>query len=141
MPLVVNAIVYDQETFNNAYSGVGHIFCQFRNESTIPFSLNDTALASLTFAASTRDDGACVTLPFDSSVVLTPSCEVLWIEIGVFNGRVVSTPQSCDGNAGTGLNSWVAAPGCSTYSPVTFESIGFGETDAVIGVDSNVFFF
>lgn len=126
----VNSIDFNQESFGTASTIDVNLFCAPAG-GPVPYAAVDTPFYTETFTIIPDDDGSCVTLTFTAPPSLDASCDTMWIEIVTLIGRAVATPPTCDGNSGTGLNSWIWAPQCGINAPATFDSIGgFSHLDA-----------
>ena len=125
----VNSIDFNQESFSSASTIDVNLFCAPAG-GPVPYADVDTPFYTETFTIIPDNDGSCVTLTFTTPPTLDASCNTMWIEIVTLDGRAVATPPTCDGNSGTGLNSWLVASNCGYSTPQSFASIGFPTLDA-----------
>jgi hypothetical protein len=122
----VTEICYMQESFGLGPLLTINLYCD-PGGGTVPYDGGGfTPIASQSYQSSASDDGSCVCVTFTSPATIDGSCSKLWVEIVTNTGIVVATPDQCAGNTPSGIDSYIVAPNCSTSTPVTFASVGFG---------------
>ncbi|PHS60529.1 MAG: hypothetical protein COB12_13055, partial [Flavobacterium sp.] len=119
---------------SNPGSVTVNIFCGSAAANPPPYSGSDVPDYSENFPVNGANDGSCVTLNFTMPYTVDASCDTVWIEFLTTTGRLIHTPQTCGGNPGTGLNSWIQAPDCGINVPTLFSTLGFPSEDAAFSI-------
>lgn len=130
---------YNQETFGDAPLATINIYEQ-QPGGAIPYNgAGFTPVGSVDYQTDAADDGSCVCIDFPTPIAV--SAPGVWVEVYTpgltLNSRIVQTPSNCDGNTGSGDNTYIVAPACAFNSPMTFTSIGFPDLDASFKVGYN----
>ncbi|MFK7905345.1 MAG: hypothetical protein AB8B69_09485, partial [Chitinophagales bacterium] len=119
---LVNSIDFNQESFGGAPNVTVNLFCG--TAGTVMYTPADTPLYSETFTTQSSDDGKCVTFELTTPPTINSDCgTTLWIEFKTFSGRVVATPETCNGKIGTGNDSYFRNPTCNYPIPVKFQTV------------------
>lgn len=124
---IMDYFCFNQETFGNAEPATIH-FYEAQAPGVVPYIGGGfTPFYSIDYQTNAADDGTCVCVDFPDPVDVPAGG--IWVEVWTpgltLNSRVVQTPPSCDGNTGTGMNTFIQAPACGFVSPVPFSDIGF----------------
>src|SRR6056297_1976521 len=130
---------FNQETFGDAPLATINIYEQ-QPGGAIPYNGGGfTPAGSVDYQTSPVDNGTCVCVDFPTPIAVTGPG--VWVEVYTpgltLNSRVVNTPESCDGNPGTGNNTYIVAPACAFNTPTPFAGIGFLNIDASFKVGYN----
>ncbi|NBB88569.1 MAG: HYR domain-containing protein, partial [Bacteroidetes bacterium] len=123
----IEFLTFNQETFGDEPLATFNIYEQ-QPGGVVPYTGGGfTPLGSVQYQTDAADNGECVEVDFPNPVTI-PAGGV-WLEVytpgNTVNSRIVQTPETCDGNAGTGNLTYINAPACGFNPPVTFASQGF----------------